>query len=413
MLKLAERLNSLGTETAFSVSVETQQLLLSEKEQDKPLKIFSFHIGDLNFESPKIMIDSLVQAIKDGHTGYLNPRGLWELRRAISIHCLRERGIEYSPNDEICIQPGGKPIIFKFLQATMNPGDEVVIPSPGYPIYESLVKYMGGKIIPLQLKSTQDHKWDWETLKSSITNKTKIFIWNDAHNPTGTLSTPEDRRELVRLAKQHDMWVLSDEAYFHLTYDIPVLKSIVCYPGMKERTVLLITISKSWSCTGWRLGAAVGPKQIIDIFAKLSSNDESMTTNFVQWAAIPAFEGHCDHDINKIKKELQIRRDCLFSMVNEIPGFSAELPRATFYLWVDVTEAMEILRSSSYEEFRKRILKDCKISFCTREHFGSPLEHEDKKFIRLAYSGIYLEDIKWACQILREYMEKKNSSISE
>jgi len=406
-LKLAERIDHLGTETAFAVSTETQNL--------KEKKIYSFHVGDLNFSSPRIMRDALQKALEEGHTGYVNPRGIWELRQAISRHCIRERGVEYSPCDEICIQPGGKPVIFKFLQATMNPGDEVIVPFPGYPIYESLVRYLGGKAIPLQLLPVEskidensDYSWDWENLTSLISNKTRIFIWNDAHNPTGTLSSPEDRLEMVRLATKHNLWVLSDEAYFHVTYDQPLLKSIVSYPGMKKRTILLITISKSWACTGWRLGAAVGPKSIIDTFVKLSSNDESMTTNFVQWAAIPAFEGHCNDDMKMIKKELKKRRDLLFTLVNKIPGFSAVLPRATFYLWTDVTEAMKILQLNSYEKFRKQILHECKISFCTREHFGTILPNETKKYIRLAFSGIAREDIQMACDVLRTYMTEKS-----
>mmetsp|Transcript_25723 Transcript_25723/g.35679 ORF Transcript_25723/g.35679 Transcript_25723/m.35679 type:complete len:749 (-) Transcript_25723:139-2385(-) len=405
-LCLADRTKNLGVETAFAVSTEAREL------ENQGHKIYAFHIGDLNIPSPETMKNALVKAMEDGHTGYLGSLGLTELRQAVANHCHRERGVPYEL-DEVSIQPGGKPVIMKFLHAVMNPGDEVIVPTPGYPIYESLVRYLGGVVVPLTLKeSTNELRWDWESLKRRVSKRTKIFIWNDAHNPTGAMGREEDRQEVVHIATDFNMWVLADEAYFHIVYDDPgVLHSIVKYPGMKERTVLLITTSKSWSCTGWRVGAAVGPKKVINMFGKLTCNDESMTSNFVQWACIPAFTGECDHQITVIKTELKKRRDLLFDLVNKIPGFSAPLPHATFYLWTDVTEAMKILSSPSYEAFRKQILHECKISFCTREHFGEPLPDERLKHIRLAFSGISCEDIKIACTILKDYMEKKSESF--
>jgi aspartate/methionine/tyrosine aminotransferase len=207
---------------------------------------------------------------------------------------------------------------------------QVICPTPGYPIYESVVRYMNGTPVPLTLKTTEtgDLQWDWAALRSRLTPKTRIFIWNDGHNPTGHLASQEDREEVVRIATEYNMWVLSDEAYFHMTYEIPVLPSIATFPGMRERTVILITASKSWSCTGWRVGAAVGPRKVIDMFGKLTCNDESMTTNFAQWACIPAFNGECDGDIAHIRGELKKRRDVLHNLVNQIPGFSAPLPQS-------------------------------------------------------------------------------------
>ena len=189
---------------------------------------------------------------------------------------------------------------------------------------------MNGTPIPLTLKHSEDGsmQWDWAALRACITPKTRIFIWNDGHNPTGHLASHADREEVCRIAAEHNMWVLSDEAYFHMTYDIPSIPSIASFPGMRDRTVILITASKSWASTGWRVGAAVGPRKVIDMFGKLTCNDESMTTNFAQWACIPAFDGECADDVAHIKEELRKRRDLLHELVNQVPGFSAPLPQS-------------------------------------------------------------------------------------
>jgi len=248
---------------------------------------------------------------------------------------------------------------------------------------------------------------DLEQMKSQITPKTKALIYNNYHNPTGHASSDEEMQAIAQIAIEHDLWVLSDEAYFHFVYDESKKnKSIAALPGMKERTVILITTSKSWAMTGWRVGAALGPKEVIDMFAKLATNDEACTCHPLQWAAIQTFANPEVQRLREIMfQELKARRDLIHELVNKIPGFSAVLPPSTFYTFINVTKAMEILQVNDYEDFRKRILHTTGVSFCTREHFGASLEFENQKYIRFAFSGISQDEIRDALLSLTKFME--------
>lgn len=395
--KLARRLERLGTETAYAVSDEANAL----KAQGKT--IFDFHIGDLNFGSPTIAIDATKKALDDRRVGYCSAQGILPLREAIASFTGKERGVEYTA-DEVCIQPGGKPVILKFLLATLDEGQGVLYPSPGYPIYESVINFLGGVPKPYTYKDNgTTYALDLEGLEASIDDNTKILIYNSPHNPIGCMGTDEELRKLSELACKYDLWVLSDEPYFHLVYESPA-KSIVSFPGMKERTCLLLTASKSWGMTGWRLGAAVGPKELISMFMKLSTNDEGCTNHFVQWGCITVYENQCRDFTDDVIAQLKERRDILVSKLNEVPGFSAHVPPSTFYLWVNVTKAFQLLKATTYEEFRKRLLQDTGVSFCTREHFGASLPGEQEKFVRFAYSGITKDKIVQACDVLKNYM---------
>jgi len=219
------------------------------------------------------------KALDDGKTGYCSAKGIPELRAAIANRVSEERGINYSP-DEVVVQSGGKPIILKFLMTILEPGDEVLAPSPAYPIYESLTNFLGGVFKPYRFVEEDDRfELDLEYLKSLITPKTKLLFFNNYQNPTGWACSDYIMEQVAKLCIEHDIWVLSDEAYFDINYE-PTSKSIVQLPGMKERTIILLTASKSFAMTGWRLGAAVGPLNVIEVFEKLTTNDEACTTNF-------------------------------------------------------------------------------------------------------------------------------------
>lgn len=219
----------------------------AQAHRDAGNKVFAFHIGDLNFSTPPCIVAAAKKALDDGKTGYCPALGIKPLRDALAKFLGEERGVEFTA-DNIAVQPGGKPVIGKWIQALMNPGDHVMGPAPGYPIYESVVDYFDGVYDPYFYKEQEDGSFalDMDSFRTRLTDKTRFLIYNNYQNPTGAVSSREEMEEVAKFAVEHDLHVLSDEAYFHLVYDeAPV--SIVSFPGMKERTVVLFTCSKSWA----------------------------------------------------------------------------------------------------------------------------------------------------------------------
>jgi len=348
--------------------------------------------------------------LDEGKTKYCPAAGIDALRIAVADYTGKKRGVTYTKS-EVAIQPGGKPVIGKVLLSLMEDGDEVLYPTPGYPIYESLIAFFGGVLKPYFYRETKDgFSLDIKEIESLITPKTSIFIYNNWHNPTGAVSTLEEMQAVANLCVKYDLWLLSDEAYFDLVYDVPHGDSIVRLPGMKERSIILWTCSKSWSMTGWRLGAAIGPKLVIDQVIRLITNDEACVTQFVQWGSLPAFQFKCEKDILFLKKVLQERRDVLVKGINEIPGFSAVMPKGTFYLFVNVTNAMKMTGISTTENFRKDLLQHTGIAVCTRDHFGLRQPQESEFYIRFAYSGIEVPEIVEAMSKLKIYIQSKISA---
>jgi aspartate/methionine/tyrosine aminotransferase len=394
--RIAERMSRLGTETAFSVSLEARGLACKGK------KIYPFHLGDMNIRTPKKIIDAARKAMEDGKTGYCPSAGIPELREALAKDMSSSRGIKLTAKN-VSIQTGGKPVIMKFIMAFMNPGDEVLYPNPGYPIYESQIRFHGGVAKPYGFRmSAKGFSLDMERLDNLVTPKTKLFIFNNYHNPMGAESDPAEMNRITEFCKRHDLLVLSDEAYFDITYDGKP-KSLVSYPGMAERTLILYTFSKKFAMTGWRLGAAVGPEWMIEQINRLNVNDESCSNHFIQWAAVEALK-NTQKETQQIISTLRKRRDLACMMLNTIKGIRVFKPNSTFYVFPDVTEAMRSLGFTDVEKFRKFMLETTGVSFCTRRHFGTPLDDEKHEFIRLAYSGIDLKDI-------REGLAKMKSAI--
>ena len=283
-MALATRLERLGTETAFSVS------LAAAEWGAKGNRIFAFHLGDLNLATPANVVAAMDRAVADGKTGYCPAAGIPELREALADDIGSRRGLQYTPAN-VVVQPGGKPVITKFIQSVMNPGEEVLYPNPGYPIYESQIEYFDGVAKAYRyLPDPTGFRIDLDQVRSLITPQTKAIIYNDLQNPIGAESTDAEREAIAELAQQHDLWVLSDEAYFEMRYS-GKSTSIASLPGMQERTVILYTFSKKFAMTGWRLGAAVGPVEIADVITKLNTNDESCTTHFVQHAGVEGIRG--------------------------------------------------------------------------------------------------------------------------
>ncbi|MGB5750498.1 MAG: pyridoxal phosphate-dependent aminotransferase [Desulfobacterales bacterium] len=396
-MTLAKRVDQLGTETAFAVSAEAAAFAAQGN------KVYPFHLGDLNLKTPVNVLEAGIKAMRDGHTNYCPNAGVARLRELLAEDIGTNRNVEYSM-ENVAIQPGGKPTIAKFLLAMMNPGDEVLYPNPGYPIYESQIEFHGGKAVPYGYIESKD-KFDIDTamLADRITPRTKLLVLNDLQNPTGAECSSKELEQIAELVLKHDLYVLCDEAYFDIRYG-GQSKSLVTLPGMRERCVILYTFSKKFAMTGWRLGATIGPKKIIDVIIKLNVNEESCSNHFVQYAAIEGLTGD-QTECRQILATLKERRDMTVDFLNTIEGVHCLRPNATFYLWPNVTRAMQKTGLSNYDDFRKTVLQETGVSFCTRLHFGRPLEGEDNFYIRLAYSGIEPPEIKEGLGKFKAFIE--------
>jgi aspartate/methionine/tyrosine aminotransferase len=385
-MRIAERVARLGTETAFAVSAEAAAFAA------KGTKVYPFHLGDMNIITPANIIDAAVKAMKDGKTGYCPNAGIPQLRETLAADVSASRGVSYSM-ENVAIQPGGKPTINKFLLALMNPGDEVLYASPGYPIYESQIEFQGGKALPYgYVEGEENFELDMDAIERQITPRTRLLVLNDLQNPTGAECSSAELEKLAELVLKHDLYVLCDEAYFDIRYE-GKSSSLASLPGMVERCVILYTFSKKFAMTGWRLGAAIGPKEIIDVITKLNVNDESCSNHFIQYAAIEGLTGD-QTQAKQILATLKERRDTVVDILNSIDGIRCFRPNATFYLFPNITEAMKRKNLTNYDAFRKILLNETGVSVCTRLHFGRALEGEENFYIRLAYSGINTSEIK-------------------
>lgn len=396
-MTLATRLEDLGTETAFAVS------LAAAEWGAKGNRIYPFHLGDIDLATPANIVEASAKAIADGFTGYCPGAGIAPLREALAANIGGDRGMDISP-DQVVVQPGGKPVITKFIQTVMNPGEQVLYPNPGYPIYESQIEYFGGEALPYGYEPTSTgFAIDFDKLEAQVTDKTTAIIYNDLQNPIGAESTEEERQRVADFAIKHDLMVLSDEAYFEMRYS-GKSTSIASLPGMADRTVILYTYSKKFAMTGWRLGAAVCPPALAPTFAKLNTNNESCTAHFVQHAGVEAITGDQSGAI-AIREELQARRDAASAALNAIDGIDMPTPNATFYLFPEVTSIMERKGFKEVGEFATAALHATGVSFCTRKHFGRPVPGETREYVRFAYSGLPVADITEGLGLLKTWME--------
>ena len=396
-LELARRLDRLGTETAFAVA----QAAAAWTAQGN--RVYPFHLGDINIPTAPHIVEALNAAIADGRTGYCPGAGIPQLREALADDIGTRRGMSIDPG-QVVVMTGGKPVITKFLQAVMNPGQEVLYPNPGFPIYESQIEYLGGTGLPYRYVPTDaGFAIDLDHLRASITPNTVAIVYNDLQNPISAESTAAEREAVAQIAQEHNLWVLSDEAYFETRY-AGTSESIAALPGMAERTVILYTFSKKFAMTGSRLGCAVAPRVLADVLSTLNTNDESCTTHYVQWAGVAALQGTQDPVVEMLDV-LRQRRDAACEIVNTIPGMRVAVPQSTFYLFPDVTDTMARTGHASVGEFATAALHETGVSFCTREHFGRRLPGEERQYIRLAYSGIDVPAIREGLGRLREWID--------
>lgn len=397
-MKYSNQLQNLGTETAFAVSAQAKQWA------NQGNKVYPFHLGDINLPTPENIVEATIKSIKDGLTGYCPSEGIFPLREALANDVGVKRAVVYDP-DNVAVQPGGKPTIGKFISSVLDPGDEILYPNPGYPIYESQIEYQGGRAIPYTYVQTDSgFDIDIEKLRDSISKNTVAIIYNNYQNPMSAESSEKEMHDIAQIAIENDLWVLSDEAYFEIIYEGDA-KSIVSIPGMKERTVILYTFSKKFAMTGWRVGGSIGPKDIIKRIAKFNVNAESCTTHFIQNAMVEALNGDQSGSI-EILKILKSRRDAAVKGLNAIDGIDILTPRTTFYLFPNVTKIMKRKGLLNIEDLQNNALTKANVSFCTREHFGRAQNDETDYYIRLAYSGISNEDIEEGLIALKNYFEE-------
>jgi aspartate aminotransferase len=328
-LRLASRMSRLGTETAFEVLNRARQLEKQGKE------IIHLEIGEPDFDTPANVIEAGVEALHKGWTHYGPAAGLPELRQTIADYVSRTRKVPVS-SDEVVVVPGGKPIIFFTILALIDAGDEVIYPNPGFPIYESMIKYSLGKAIPIPLREERDFSVDVKELASLITDRTKLIILNSPHNPTGGVLTRKDIFEVAEAIGDRNILVLSDEIYSRLIYEGDHF-SIMSVPGFKERTIMLDGFSKTYAMTGWRLGYGVMRPDLAAHISRLVINSNSCTASFTQVAGIEALRGD-QSSVDKMSTEFKRRRDAFVAGLNKIKGFSCRMPKGAFYAFPNITK---------------------------------------------------------------------------
>ncbi len=329
MIHIAQRMSRLGTETAFEVLAKAKAL------EAKGKNIIHLEIGEPDFDTPANIRQAAKKALDDGYTHYGPAAGLPAARAAVAKYSAEGRGIEVHP-DQVVITPGAKPIMYFVITACVDEGDEVIYPNPGFPIYESVIEFVGAKAVPLQLKEEKGFSFDIEDLKRLITKKTRLLILNTPQNPTGGVLSEEDLRQIADLARKHDLIVLSDEVYGKIIYDGFRHFSIASLPGMQERTVILDGFSKTYAMTGWRLGYGIMPENLAKLVTQLQINSTSCTSSFSQVAAIEALAGPQD-EVKKMVAEFKHRRDVIVDGLNAIPGIKCHRPLGAFYVFPNIT----------------------------------------------------------------------------
>lgn len=325
----AERMKALGTETAFEVLAKAKALEKQGKD------VVHLEIGEPDFDTPENIKEAAVKALHAGYTHYVPAAGIPELRETIAQHISKTRDVDVDP-EEVVVTPGAKPIMFFSILALVNPGDEVLNPNPGFPIYESVVNFVGAKQVPLPLEEEKDFRFDVESVKEKITNKTRMIVLNSPQNPTGGVLTKEDLQAVADfIADRDDIFVISDEVYSKILYE-GKHESIASLAGMKDKTILLDGFSKTYAMTGWRLGYGVMRKDLAQKITQLMVNSNSCTCAFVQKAGVEALTGPQDES-EKMVAEFRKRRDVIVPGLNNIPGITCKKPRGAFYVFPNIT----------------------------------------------------------------------------
>src|SRR5215472_10341376 len=326
-LRLAKRMARLGSESAFEVLARARALEAQGRE------IVHLEIGEPDFDSPANVVATGIDALRQGWTHYTPSAGLPELREAIAEDVSRTRKVKCSA-DEVVVVPGGKPTIYFTFTALVEEGDEVIYPNPGFPIYQSLINFTGAKPVPLQMREEKDFRLDPNELADLITDRTKLIVLNSPHNPTGSVLTEQDVKDIAAAIGDRDIMVLSDEIYSRLIFE-GRHHSLMSLPGWRERVIMLDGWSKTYAMTGWRLGYGVMRKELAAQFGRLMTNVNSCSASFTQMAGMEALKGD-QASVDNMREQFHARRDKFIAGLNNIKGFSCRLPHGAFYAFPNV-----------------------------------------------------------------------------
>jgi aspartate/methionine/tyrosine aminotransferase len=365
-------MNQIGVESAFEVLVRARELERQGKH------VIHLEIGEPDFPTPAHIIEAAKRALDEGYTHYGPTQGLPELRESVARYVSATRKIRVGP-EHVSIVPGGKPIIFFPMLALIEPGDEVIYPNPGFPIYESMIRFSGGVPVPIPLVEARGFSFDLDTLRKRLSPKTKLLVLNSPQNPTGGLIPPEDIRHIADLVRDRDLMVLSDEIYSRIYYGDEAPASIASLPGMLEKTIILDGFSKTYAMTGWRMGYGVMPAWLVEAVNKLMVNSNSCTATFTQRAGLAAIDGP-QEPVDRMVAELRRRRDAFCAGLNQIPGFRCALPGGAFYAFANITGT-----GMKSKELADYLLYDAGISCLSGAAFGEFGEG----YIRFSYANSY------------------------
>jgi aspartate aminotransferase len=327
-MNLAARMNRIGTETAFEAAARARALEATGRS------VIHLELGEPDFDTPANIRDAAKRALDRGATHYTPTPGIPELRAAIAADATARKHFEVTP-DRVVVVPGGKPVMFFAILALVDEGDEVVYPDPGFPIYESMANFVGGKAVPCPIRQENSFRLDPDELATLVSDRTKLVIINSPANPTGGVSTREDLEKIAALAQKYDFTVLADEIYGRVLYEGEHV-SIASLPGMVERTIVLDGFSKTYAMTGWRLGYAILPEPLVTPLGRLVVNSVSCTNAATQWAGVEALTGPQDA-VDEMVAEFKARRDLIVNGLNDIPGLNCLLPKGAFYAFPDVS----------------------------------------------------------------------------
>ena len=327
-MKLAERMSRIGTETAFEAAARARALEATGRS------VVHLEIGEPDFDTPPNIREDAKRALDRGATHYTPTVGIPELRAAIAADATARKRFPVAP-DRVVVVPGGKPVMFFAILALIDEGDEVIYPDPGFPIYESMASYVGGRAVPCPIRQENGFRLDPDELASLVTPRTKLIIINSPANPTGGVSPRDDLERIAAIAREHDLTVLADEIYGRILYEGEHV-SIASLPDMAERTIVLDGFSKTYAMTGWRLGYAILPESLVLPFSRLIVNSVSCTNAATQWAGVEALTGPQD-SVDAMVAEFRVRRDLIVDGLNSIPGITCLRPAGAFYVFPDIT----------------------------------------------------------------------------
>ncbi|MBN1400757.1 MAG: pyridoxal phosphate-dependent aminotransferase [Anaerolineae bacterium] len=330
-MRLAERMGRLGTESAFEVLDRARALAAQGHD------IIHLEIGEPDFDTPAHIVDAACKALHDGATHYTSPAGIPELRAAIAESMTQGRGLEVNPA-QVVVTPGAKPIMFFTILALAEPGTEVIYPDPGFPIYRSMIEFVGAKPVPLPLREEREFRFDIDEFRELVTDRTSLIILNSPQNPTGGILHAQDLEAIAEICVERDIPVLSDEVYEHIIYD-GEFASITAFPGMSthERTIMLHGFSKTYAMTGWRLGYGIMPESLVPHIFRLMVNSNSCTNAATQFAGVAALQGPQD-SVAAMVAQFERRREVIVKGLNELPGVSCVTPRGAFYAFPNITQ---------------------------------------------------------------------------